>query len=85
MQTEELRSAFQNLVRLAKTDRTAISCWESLFWRCHRRSVSDHFAPPGGHVEHFFPDRHRLTDTVVVKSENPVTITYLGDLTLFDQ
>ena len=88
MQTEEFRSAFQNLVRLAKTCRTVIMCSESVFWRCHRRLVSDYFTASGGHVEHIFSDGrtqpHELTDTAIVQSDNPVTITYPGDPTLLE-
>lgn len=88
MQTEEFQAAFLELEQIAKTDRTAIMCSESVYWRCHRRLVSDYFTASGGHVEHIFPaghtQLHRLTDTAVVQSEDPLTIAYPGEPTLFE-
>ena len=88
MQTEEFRAAFQELQRLAGDGRTTIMCSESVYWRCHRRLVSDFVTASGGDAEHIFPDgrtkRHKLTDTAVVQSVSPVIITYPGEPTLFD-
>jgi uncharacterized protein (DUF488 family) len=44
MGTEAFRVAAAELLRLAAVKRTAIMCAERLFWRCHRRILSDYLA-----------------------------------------
>lgn len=39
--TEEFRAAMEQLLEEAATVRTAVMCSETLWWRCHRRIVSD--------------------------------------------
>jgi uncharacterized protein (DUF488 family) len=41
METETFASAFDRLVGRLAESRTAIMCSESLWWRCHRRLISD--------------------------------------------
>ena len=36
--------------------RTAYMCSEGLWWRCHRRIISDHLVIRGWRVEHIMPD-----------------------------
>ena len=36
--------------------RTAYMCSEGLWWRCHRRIISDYLAVRGWNVEHIMPD-----------------------------
>lgn len=39
--TEEFGEALAELLEQAKTQRTAMMCSEAVWWRCHRRIVSD--------------------------------------------
>jgi uncharacterized protein (DUF488 family) len=41
MRSPDFRAAVDDLLREATITRTAIMCAESLWWRCHRRMVSD--------------------------------------------
>ena len=56
MLTEQFRSALEPLLEIAATTPTAIMCSESLFWRCHRRLISDYLVSRGGTVIHIMPD-----------------------------
>lgn len=41
MVTSEFKSGYEQLLKIAKTCNTAIMCSETLWWRCHRRMISD--------------------------------------------
>lgn len=85
MQTEEFQKGMDELAAIAESQRTAIMCAESVFWRCHRRLVSDFVVANGGSVQHIFPSGeakpHTLTAEAKVENE---TVTYPGPKTLFD-
>lgn len=85
MQTEAFRTGVDELMQIAQSRRTAIMCAESVFWRCHRRLVSDFVLANGGTVQHIFPSGdarpHGLTEGAHVQDAN---VTYPGQLTLFD-
>jgi uncharacterized protein (DUF488 family) len=57
MATEEFRAALAEVLATAATIRTAIMCAETLWWRCHRRLVSDAATLlAGGEVLHVMHD-----------------------------
>jgi len=61
MATAEFRSAADALLRIAAERRVAVMCAESVWWRCHRRLLSDHLIlVDGWDVEHLMHDG-RLT------------------------
>ena len=64
MRTEPFRRAFEDLVEILSERRTAIMCAEALWWRCHRRLLSDLLVHRGVTVHHILPDgrtaRHEL-------------------------
>jgi len=66
MGTEEFREAVEKLLHVAVRKRTAMMCAEALFWRCHRRLLSDFLLANGVTVQHIFPNGevrpHQLTD-----------------------
>ena len=66
MATPEFRAAVGQLLDLARQKRTAFMCSEGLFWRCHRRLVSDYLLAQGVTVQHIMPAGelrpHTLTD-----------------------
>src|SRR5882762_10429141 len=44
------------LLALVEQKRAAYMCSEGLWWRCHRRIISDYLAIRGWNVEHIMPD-----------------------------
>jgi uncharacterized protein (DUF488 family) len=77
MQTPEFRAAIEKLLALATQKRTAYMCSESVFWRCHRRLVSDYLLALGHAVWHIMPTGdlrpHTLTEGAQVSRGN---VTY---------
>lgn len=56
MRSEDFRAAVAELVAGSQAARTAIMCSETLWWRCHRRLISDHCVLLAGlPVEHLMP------------------------------
>lgn len=66
MATPEFHQAVGQLLELAGRKQTAYMCSEGLFWRCHRRLVSDDLLARGIVVQHILPDGelrpHSLTE-----------------------
>ncbi len=66
MLTEEFREGVQQLLAIAAAKPTAFMCSESVFWRCHRRLVSDFLLAEGITVQHIMPTGklrpHTLTE-----------------------
>jgi uncharacterized protein (DUF488 family) len=84
MLTDEFREGVDKLLEVAGPKRTAIMCAEGLFWRCHRRLVSDFLVANGLTVEHIMPNGellpHKLTDGAVNLGGR---VTYPGEKSLF--
>ena len=57
MRTDGFRSAMDEVLAQAGTDRTVVMCAESLWWRCHRRLRADFAVAARGE-----PVRHLLHD-----------------------
>jgi uncharacterized protein (DUF488 family) len=66
VQSDEFQADFNQLVALAKKQRTAIMCAEALPHRCHRRIIADVLIAAGWEVKHLLsPKRiedHKLTE-----------------------
>jgi uncharacterized protein (DUF488 family) len=66
MATPEFHEAVGDLQGLTCQKRTAYMCSEGLYWRCHRRLVSDYLLAQGIEVRHIMPDGglrpHTLTE-----------------------
>lgn len=64
MATEEFSRGLLELTTLAEGRRTAMMCSEAVWWRCHRRLVSDLLVVHGWEVLHILgprePEPHRL-------------------------
>jgi uncharacterized protein (DUF488 family) len=84
MLTEEFREGVGKLLEVARQKRTAIMCAEGLFWRCHRRLVSDFLIASGVPVQHIMPTGelrpHKLTSGAVIEDGQ---VTYPGEKSLF--
>jgi uncharacterized protein (DUF488 family) len=71
METDEFLAALDRLVAVARDQRSVIMCAEALWWRCHRRLLSDALLARGWSVQHI--DRegevadHELTPFAVVE------------------
>jgi uncharacterized protein (DUF488 family) len=50
--TEAFRSGLEHLIELSGDRRSAIMCSETLWWRCHRRIISDYLLADGIPVLH---------------------------------
>ncbi len=55
-ESDEFATGLEELIDLATTSRTAYMCSEGLWWRCHRRIISDVLTIRGWSVEHIMPD-----------------------------
>ena len=58
-ETPEFRDAFAALLLQAKAGSPAIMCAEAVWWRCHRRIVTDYLLTAGLPVEHIFDEKKR--------------------------
>lgn len=50
------RSGFEELMKIGKERPCAVMCAEGLWWRCHRRLISDYLIAAGEAVSHIMPD-----------------------------
>ena len=66
MESEEFRNGVKDLLELAANKRTAVMCAEALWWRCHRRLISDYVKAEGHAVIHIL-DQNKT-------QEHPVTL-----------
>jgi uncharacterized protein (DUF488 family) len=55
-ETPEFEAGLKELMRRASEVRTAIMCSEGLWWRCHRRIISDHLTLRRWEIMHVMPD-----------------------------
>ena len=73
MLTEEFCHAAEKLLKIAARKRTTIMCAEAVFWRCHRRLVSDFMLVKRITVQHIMPSSdlrpHTLTDGARVETK----------------
>lgn len=76
MGTVEFRDSVTALIAMASKTTTAFMCAEALYWRCHRRLLSDYLTAKGSRVLHIVglkePLEHRPTDGVRLTSEGLV-------------
>jgi uncharacterized protein (DUF488 family) len=70
------REGFEHLLQLGRRRRAAMMCSEAVWWRCHRRIVSDYLIAAGETVFHIMGPGHvapaRLTDGAVVRPDGTV-------------
>jgi uncharacterized protein (DUF488 family) len=57
METEAFREGIEELLRLAKRNRTAVMCAEAVWWRCHRSLISDYLKANGITVNHILNEK----------------------------
>lgn len=75
--TDDFLAAVAELRDLASGLRIAMMCSEALWWRCHRRIISDRLVYQGDTVEHIGSDgrttTHELTTFASVSPEGVIT------------
>jgi uncharacterized protein (DUF488 family) len=62
--SDEFEEGLDRLLELSKTQRCAIMCAEAVWWRCHRRIVTDHLLLRGIEVIHIM-DKDKSTKAVL--------------------
>ncbi|MCE5187309.1 MAG: DUF488 domain-containing protein [Planctomycetaceae bacterium] len=81
MLTPEFERGIDELLKIAAEKKTAIMCAEKVFFRCHRRLISDWLVAHGVKVIHLFDaartQEHALSEWAVVGAVGK--ITYPGD------
>lgn len=85
MRTPEFGREIDKLMALAARRSAAIMCAEGLWWRCHRRLVSDYLLANGIAVEHIFPNGATKPHAMTPEAKNVAgRISYPGPPTLFE-
>jgi uncharacterized protein (DUF488 family) len=91
MVTEEFRRAVDELLTTAARSRTAIMCAEKLYWKCHRRLLSDYLVSQGVEVIHIMESgktsEHELTQGATITKTGviyPQPEPDEAQMTLFD-
>ncbi len=91
MATDMFRSAVNELLSVAAQSRTTLMCAEKLYWKCHRRILSDYLVSQGVEVIHILgPDEtstHTLSPTAVATETGvtyPAPESTDGQMSLFD-
>ena len=56
--SESFRSGLTRLTELGRAQRCAIMCAEAVWWRCHRRIITDYLILAGETVFHILGSRH---------------------------
>jgi uncharacterized protein (DUF488 family) len=56
--SDEFAAALEALVRLGREHRLALMCSEAVWWRCHRRIITDYLLLDGHPVDHLMSPGH---------------------------
>ncbi|WNL44332.1 DUF488 domain-containing protein [Dyella sp. BiH032] len=71
------RAGLDELVAMGRRERCAVMCSEAVWWRCHRRIVTDYLLARGETVFHILAAGHvdaaRLTEGAVVRPDRSIT------------
>ncbi|TRY20062.1 DUF488 domain-containing protein [Tessaracoccus rhinocerotis] len=75
--SDEFQQALAELVELGGTRRSTVMCSEAVWWRCHRRLISDNLLARGLDVRHVVgsgrAEAAKLTEGAVVAADAVVT------------
>ncbi len=73
----EFRAGLSHLLEIDRTRLTAIMCSEAVWWRCHRRIITDYLLVNGAEVTHILAPRRtdpaRLTDGAAPRPDGSIT------------
>jgi uncharacterized protein (DUF488 family) len=81
----EFRSGLTKLRALGQTQRCAIMCAEAVWWRCHRRIITDYLIAAGETVFHILGPKHvePALMSSAARSGPDGTLVYPGEASLF--
>jgi uncharacterized protein (DUF488 family) len=81
MQTEEFDQSLEELIQLAKQERSAIMCAEAVPWRCHRSLIADALLVRGIRTEDIMsPTRRQVHTLTLFAKVRGTTITYPAEV-----
>jgi uncharacterized protein (DUF488 family) len=84
--SEGFRRGLRNLRELGRSARPAVMCAESLWWRCHRRIITDYLIAVGEKVFHILGPGHleeaHLTPAARIDPDGTLTYPKDSQLTL---
>ena len=69
--SDDFHSGLRKLIALADEERAAIMCAEAVWWRCHRRIISDYLLLKGREVVHLM-GHDRMEAALLTKGSVPV-------------
>lgn len=82
MMTEPFREAVERLLSVAQGAPTCVMCAERLYWKCHRRLLSDYLNAQGVEVVHILEsgrlEPHKLTPGATIAEEGRVVYPSSG-------
>jgi len=83
--SEHFRVGLARLRALGHARTCAIMCAEAVWWRCHRRIITDYLIAAGEEVFHILGPNHieQARITPMAKLGRPGTVTYPAEPTLF--
>ena len=76
-ETEPFRAGLEELISLARKTRTCYMCAEAVWWRCHRRIITDYLLARGWNVLHIMaPGKTQdaeMNENAVVHEDGSIT------------
>ncbi len=69
MKTAEFKQGLVKLVEIAQSGRTAIMCAEIVWFRCHRRWISDQLVREEHHINHIVNEKRTYAHKLLEKSK----------------
>ena len=75
-ETPDFRAALEDLERLARDQPTAYMCAEALWWRCHRRLITDYLLARRWRIVHLLSPGHQeaasMTSGAVIEADGTI-------------
>jgi uncharacterized protein (DUF488 family) len=76
-ETEPFREGLEELIALACKSRTCYMCSEAVWWRCHRRIITDYMLARGWNVRHIMApgkvQEAEMNENAVVNEDGRIT------------
>ncbi len=74
-ETPEFHAALNELRSIERTTYPVIMCAEAVWWKCHRRIITDYLLAAGSEVNHILDNKieaARLTDGAIVRTDGTI-------------
>lgn len=80
LESEEFATGLEELLELAKRERTTLMCAEAVWWRCHRRLIADVLELRGVEVIHIMDETHAKRHSIAPPAHVVHgRLSYVGD------